>query len=141
MGAPVIRTYALAYPEHVAGLVAADGQLDQQGFGGGAAGTPLQFDVSREFRETMIRGMFIPETPAELQDDILTMMLAPSDAVASSAMAAMLGPANRFEGVVEAPALGVFASTGQGFDVERTRAVIPNFNAEQIPGTGHYLMM
>src|SRR5207244_12023921 len=44
MGAPVIRQYARLYPQHVAALVAVDGPLDMQQFGGGgqrAGGPPV----------------------------------------------------------------------------------------------------
>jgi pimeloyl-ACP methyl ester carboxylesterase len=143
MGGPVIRAYALAYPQHVAGFVAVDGQLDLRGFGGGggAAGGPPRMTLTREQREGMIRGMFIPATPVELQEHILAMMLGAPDATASGAMAAMFDPANRSGGVIEAPALAVMASTGRMPDLALTREVIPQFDAVQVADTGHFLMM
>lgn len=143
MGGPVIRAYALKYPQHVAGLVAADGQLDMRGFGGGGrgGGAAAQFTISKEQRESMIRGMFIAETPPELQEHILTMMLGTPEATASGAMAAMFDPSNRTEGVTQAPALAIMAGTGRMPDVARTREVLPTFDAVQVPGTGHFLMM
>src|SRR5690606_5095818 len=148
MGGPVIRAYALAYPERVAGLVAADGQLDMRGFGGGraggagaaAGGTPRP-TLSREQREGMIRGMFIDATAPELRAHILQMMLGAPEATATGAMAAMFDPANRTDGIIEAPALAIMASTGRMPDLQRTREVIPQFEAVQVPGTGHFLMM
>ncbi len=81
MGAPVIRQYARLYPQHVAGLVAVDGPL-----AGGPGPAPQRGEAPRQFpvvtgpdglkaRENMIRGMFTPQTPAALQQQILTMML------------------------------------------------------------------
>src|SRR5688572_3179566 len=66
MGAPVNRQYARLYPGRVAGLVAVDGPLDMRSFGdikppsvAGAEGLKA--------REGMIRSMFTPQTPPELQ--------------------------------------------------------------------------
>jgi pimeloyl-ACP methyl ester carboxylesterase len=140
MGGPVIRTYALNYPEHVAGLVAVDGQLDIRGFGFGG-GAAAGFSISTEQRELMIRGMFIAETPEPLQEHILAMMLAAPEATASGAMGAMFDTSSHPQGVIEAPALAVIASTGQVPNLERTREVIPRFETAQVPGTGHFLMM
>jgi len=143
MGAPVIRRYALDYPEHVAGLVAVDGSLDIRGFGrgGGGGGGGGAFAVTDAMRENMIRGMFVPETPAELQQHILDMMLGAPDATASGAMAAMFNQRAEAGDVIEAPALAVVAGTASLPDVEAMRAIVPNFEAAQVPGTGHFLMM
>jgi pimeloyl-ACP methyl ester carboxylesterase len=151
MGGPVIRAYALAYPERVAGLVAADGQLDMRGFGGGRAGgaggaggataAAPRPTLSREQRENTIRSMFIDSTAPELREHILKMMLAAPEATATGARAAMFDPANREGGVIEAPALAIMAGTGRMPDVQRTREVIPKFEAVQVPGTGHFVMM
>src|SRR5438128_10082332 len=81
MGAPVIRQYARLYPQHVAALVAVDGPL-----AGGPGPAPQRGQAPPRFpavtgpdglkaRETMIRGMFTPQTPPALQQQILAMML------------------------------------------------------------------
>jgi pimeloyl-ACP methyl ester carboxylesterase len=139
MGAPVIRQYALDFPEHVAGLVAVDGPLDVRAFGGRGGGAAPA--LSPEMRESMIRGMFVPETAPELQQHILDMMLGTADATASGAMAAMFNQGAGATGIVEAPALAVVAGTAALPDVEAMRQVVPNFEAAQVPGTGHFLMM
>ena len=60
MGAIVIRQYALEYPAHVAGLVAADGPLDIRPF----ASIPRdQPPMTKEQREKMIDGNVLPQTP------------------------------------------------------------------------------
>jgi pimeloyl-ACP methyl ester carboxylesterase len=140
MGAPVIREYARLYPQRVAGLVAVDGPLDMRGFGG-ARGFQPPAAVTPEFREQMIRGMFTPQTPKPLQDHILKMMLDAPEATASGAMAAMFDPANRKDDVTNVPALAVYAGTGQMPVVETYRQVLPQFEATQIAGTGHFVMM
>ena len=91
MGAPVIRQYARLYPQHVIALVAVDGPLDMRNFGqpqrGGAAFTPppVTGPDGLKNRETMIRSMFTPQTPAPLQRQILTMMQKAPEATAGGA--------------------------------------------------------
>jgi pimeloyl-ACP methyl ester carboxylesterase len=143
MGAPVIRQYAHLYPQRVAGLVAVDGPLDLRSFGELPPGfpPPLTGPEGRAAREDMIRSMFIAETPAALQDKILSMMLAAPEATAVGAMNAMLDPVIRWTDVIEAPALSVYAGTATVPDAATTREFYPNHEATQIAGTGHFLMM
>jgi pimeloyl-ACP methyl ester carboxylesterase len=138
MGAPVIRRYALDFPEHVAGLVAVDGTLDIRGIGGRGGGAAPA--LTPDMRENMIRGMFVPETPPALQQHILDMMLGTSEATANGAIGAVLS--QRADGeIIEAPALAVVAGTAALPNVLSIRAIVPNFEAAQVPGTGHFLMM
>ena len=92
-------------------------------------------------RENMIRGMFVPETPAALQQHILDMMLGTADATASGAMGAMFNQEVVAGEIIAAPALAVVAGTATLPDIEAMRAIVPNFEAAQVPGTGHFLMM
>jgi len=145
MGAPVIRQYAHLYPEHVAGLVAVDGPLDVRPFA--AANLPPGFPPPMtgpegvKAREGMIRSMFIPETPAALQEHILKMMLAAPEATAVGAMNSMFDPAIRWTDVIKAPALTVYAGTANVPDPAATKELYPNHEATQVKGTGHFLMM
>lgn len=140
MGAPVIRQYALMWPEHVAGLVAVDGALDLRGFGQrGNGGQPPQ--LTPETRENMIRGMFVPQTPEPLREHILAMMLGTPAATAQGAMSAMFDPSLRAARVITAPAVAIVAGTADVPDVAAAADVLPNFDAMQIAGTGHFLMM
>ena len=146
MGAPVIREYARLYPQHVAGLVAVDGPLDMRGFGaprGGQAFTPppMTGPEGRQRREQMIRGMFTAQTPAPLQEQILKMMLGAPEVTAAGAMGAMFDPTVRKTDVTDVPALAVYAGTAQMPVVDTIRQVLPKFEATQIAGTGHFLMM
>src|ERR1700704_4929003 len=115
MGAPVIRQYARLYPQHVAGLVAVDGPL-----AGGPGPAPQRGQAPPRFpsvtgpdglkaRETIIRGIFTPQTPVALQQQILDMMLKAPEATAGGAMAAMGDPNLWKEDVVAAPALAIYA--------------------------------
>jgi pimeloyl-ACP methyl ester carboxylesterase len=56
-------------------------------------------------------------------------------------MAAMFDPSIRWTDQIKAPSLQVVAGTGQLPDVQKTREVIPTFEASQVAGTGHFLML
>jgi pimeloyl-ACP methyl ester carboxylesterase len=143
MGAPVIRQYAHLYPNRVAGLVAVDGPLDMRAFGEPPPGfpPPLTGPEGRAAREGMIRSMFIAETPAAVQEKILAMMLAAPEATAVGAMNAMFDPAVRWTGVIDSPALSVWAGTATFRNDAATKELYPNHEATQLAGTGHFLMM
>ena len=144
MGAPVIRQYARLYPDRVAGLVAVDGPLDMRGFPPpqlGQGPPPMTGSAGLQMRETLIRSMFVADTAPTLQEHILKMMLGAPEATATGAMAAMFDPGLRSTDVIRAPALAVVAGTAQLPDVATTRELYPNFEAKQLAGTGHFLMM
>jgi len=137
MGAVVIREYALDYPEHVAGLVAVDGPLDVRPFRDFPGFGPL----TREARQTMIEGMFVPATSPELRAQILAMMLGAPEATATGASRAMFDPAIQSDKAIAAPALSVFAGSSNFGNSEATREVVPDWTSEKFAGTGHFLMM
>jgi pimeloyl-ACP methyl ester carboxylesterase len=144
MGVPVIRQYARMYPSHVAGLVAVDGPLDMRGpppavFANGPP--PMAGPEGRAFRETLIRSMFVPETPIALQEQILAMMLGAPETTAAAAMAAMFDPLLRAATVVQAPTLAVYAGTAQVPDPATITEIAPSYEGVQLAGTGHFLMM
>ena len=147
MGAPVIREYARMYPQHVAGLVAVDGPLDMRGFGearaGGPAFTPppMTGPAGLKAREGMIKGMFTPQTAKPLQEHILKMMLSAPEATAAGAMGAMFDPKMDRTAVIKAPAIAVYAGTNTIPDLATMRQVVPELEATQIAGTGHFVMM
>jgi len=147
MGAPVIRQYARLYPQHVIALVAVDGPLDMRNFGqpqrGGAAFAPppVTGPDGLKNRETMIRSMFTPHTPQPLQQQILTMMLKAPEATAGGAMSAMFDPALRKADVAPAPAYAIYAGTAQMPKAEDMKQALPRYEATQIAGTGHFVMM
>lgn len=143
MGAPVIRQYARLYPKRVAGLVAVDGPLDLRKFGLPAGQKPpvMTGPEGLKFRENMIRSMFTPQTPPALQQQILGMMLKAPEATAAGAFEAVFDPAIRTAEVTSAPALAVYAGTAQVPEVGAVKELFPNYEATQIAGTGHFLMM
>jgi pimeloyl-ACP methyl ester carboxylesterase len=92
-------------------------------------------------REKMILGMFTPQTPQPLQQQILKMMLGTSEATANGAMAAVFDPSVSKTDVIKAPAFAIYAGTAQVPDAAKTKEVLPNFEATQVAGTGHFVMM
>jgi pimeloyl-ACP methyl ester carboxylesterase len=144
MGVPVIRQYARLYPQHVAALVAVDGPLDFRAFPPPQAGQgppPMIGPEGLKVREKMIRGMFTPQTPPALQEQILKMMLSAPEATANGAMASVFDPSLRKADVSTAPALAIYAGTAKLPDPNQTKEILPNYEAAQIAGTGHFLMM
>ena len=142
MGAPVIRQYARLYPQHVTALVAVDGPLDMRQFPSDFKPPVLTGEEGRKAREGMIRGMFTPQTPPDLQQKILTMMLKAPEATAIGAMGSMMDPALRKDDVTPMPALAIWAGTNQQLpSLDATRKVLPKYEQTQVAGTGHFLMM
>ena len=142
MGVPVIRQYARRYPQHAAALVAVDGPVDMRQWLADIPGPPpVGGPDGLKAREKMIRSMFTPQTPAALQQQILTMMLKAPEATATGAMAAMFDPALKVADVATLPVLAIYAATAQLPSVEETKKTLPNYEATQIAGTGHFLMM
>jgi pimeloyl-ACP methyl ester carboxylesterase len=143
MGAPVIRQYERLYPTRVAALVAVDGPLDMRKFGLPAGQKPLVMTGPEglKSRENMIRSMFTPQTPPSLQQQILGMMLKAPEATAAGAFTAVLDPALRTSDVTKVPSLAVYAGTAPVPEAGAVKEVFPNYEATQIAGTGHFLMM
>jgi pimeloyl-ACP methyl ester carboxylesterase len=142
MGAPVIRQYARLYPQRVAALVAVDGPLDMRQFPAEFKPPPLAGPEGLKAREGLIRSMFTPQTPADVQQKVLAMMLKAPEATAIGAMGSMMDPSLRKADVTPMPALAVWAGTNQQLpNVEEARKALPKFEQTQIAGTGHFLMM
>jgi pimeloyl-ACP methyl ester carboxylesterase len=120
-----------------------DGPLDMRGFPppNFSAPPPVTGAEGLKTRENMIRGMFVQTTSPAIQDHVLKMMLGAPEATAAGAMAAMFDPAIRWTDTIKVPAIEVVAGTGQVPDVRKTREVLPNFDAMQVAGTGHFVML
>jgi pimeloyl-ACP methyl ester carboxylesterase len=122
MGAPVIRQYARLYPQHVAALVAVDGPLDMRQFPADFKPPSLAGPEGLKAREGMIKGMFTPQTPADVQQKVLAMMLKAPEATAIGAMMSITDPSLRKTDVTPMPALAVWAGTNQQLpNVDETR--------------------
>jgi pimeloyl-ACP methyl ester carboxylesterase len=146
MGTPVVIQYARLYPEHTAALVFVDGVVTipaGAASGGFRPPDPSQMAGSEglKARETMIRGMFSASTTPDMQKHILSMMLAAPESTAVGAMQATFDPANWKGDVFTEPVLGLYADHSRAGDREYMKTHFPNMDYEEIPGTGHFLMM
>jgi pimeloyl-ACP methyl ester carboxylesterase len=142
MGTPVIRTYQLLYPQHVAAMVIVDGAILLPGAATGFTPPNVSGADGRAAREDMIRGMFSAATTPELQDHILKMMLGAPESTAVGAMGAMFNdPSWQSAEPVKIPVLGVFAANSQLDDSAPMKTVFPTAEFHEVPGTGHFLML
>ena len=138
MGTPVIRKYALMYPDRVAALVLVDGLVQAANPGGAAPAAPT---LSGPAREGLIRSMFGPLTTPALQAHILKMMMAPSDAAAAGAFAATWDSSQWSAQKIESPVLAVYAGTKPLATDQAVKGLYPNAEYHTIPETAHFLMM
>ena len=138
MGTPVIRKYALMYPDRVAGLVLVDGlvQIADGNAGGAAPRSP-----TGAARENMIRGMFSDITTPALQQHILKMMLGAPEQTAAGAMQATWDRTQWSNEPVKAPTLAVYAGTRPLSNAASITQLYPAAEYHQLPQTGHFLMM
>jgi pimeloyl-ACP methyl ester carboxylesterase len=147
MGTPVIRQYARLYPQHVAALVIVDGVVIPPAQSARAAAPPLDLQqlVTPEglkMREGMIKGMFTPKTPADVQDRVLKMMLAAPPATAAGAMAATFDTATWTDDVMTMPVYGIYAEKSALLgNPAYLKKVFPKIEYVEMPGTGHFVMM
>jgi len=148
MGTPVIRQYAHLYPQHVAALVLVDGVVLAPPAKGAQPPAPI-LDPAKimsseglQLRETMIKGMFTPKTPKDVQDRVLKMMLAAPPATAAGAMVATFDPSGTNGDVMTMPAYGIFAEKSFALGaVPFMKTVLPKIDYVEMPGTGHFVMM
>ena len=141
MGTPVIRKYALMYPDRVAGLVLVDGLVQLGSPGGGAPARPALPSINGAARAGIVRSMFGPLTTPALQEHILKMMLAPSDAAAAGAFAATWDPSQWSDQKLTIPVLAVYAGTRAVATEAAVTTLYPNAEYLTIPETAHFLMM
>ena len=148
MGVPVIRQYARLYPQRVSALVLVDGVvvLGAPPRPGAQRSEPpvpdrMKGPDGRKNRETMIRTMFTPATPAPLQAQILKMMLAAPEATAYGAMVATFDPAIWKDEVMTMPVLGIYADKSALGNPDAVKKVFPNSRYVEVAGTGHFVMM
>jgi len=90
----------------------------------------------------MIKGMFTPKTPKDVQEHVLKMMMGAPPATAASAMRTTFDSAYASDEVMTIPAYGIFAE--KSFALSATpflKKVLPKIDYVEMPGTGHFVMM
>ena len=113
MGAPVIRQYARLFPQHVAGAGGRGRPARHAAVPGRIQAAAAHRPEGLKAREGMIRGMFTPQTPPDVQQKVLAMMLKAPEATAIGAMKSMMRPSLRKADVTPMPALAVLAGTNR----------------------------
>jgi pimeloyl-ACP methyl ester carboxylesterase len=141
MGTPVIRQYALMYPQRVAGLVLVDGLVQIAGSGRGGATPTMTGPEGLKARENMIRGMFGPATSPQLQQQILQMMMGTKEATAAGAMTATWDQSSWKNDAIAVPVLAIYAERSGLANRDGMKRLYSNLEYHEIPGTGHFLMM
>ena len=150
MGVPVIANYARAYPDRVAALVSVDGpdvpqpQSPSAAPAAEEAAAPAQpFAMDRDAREAAIRSFFVPATSEDIREQVLDIMLAPSDERAAAIITPFFNPASESLLVPEPQFrhLIVFAGNRPPMNAEVLRERTATTQFVQMPETGHFLMM
>jgi pimeloyl-ACP methyl ester carboxylesterase len=141
MGTPVIIEYARLYPQHTVAMVFVDGGVTKPS--GSRMPDPAQMagPDGLKAREAMIRSMFSGSTTPDMQKQILRMMLAAPESTAVGAMQATFDPSHWKGDVFTEPVLGLYADHSGAGNPEYMKTHFPNMDYEEIPGTGHFLMM
>jgi len=141
MGTPVVIQYARLYPQHTAALVFVDGGVTSPANGRLPDPKVMGGPDGLKARESMVRSLFSPSTTPDMQKHILSMMLAAPESTAVGAMQASFDPAVWKGDVLMQPILGIYADHSRAGDREYMKTHFPNMDYEEIPGTGHFLMM
>ena len=141
MGTPVIRQYALMYPQRVAALVLVDGLVLVAGNSPTFAPARMTGPEGLKARESMVRGMFGPATSPDLQKQILQMMMGAKEATAEGAMQATWDSSWWKNDVISVPVLGIYAERSGLANQTGMKRLYSNLEYHEIPGTRHFLMM
>jgi pimeloyl-ACP methyl ester carboxylesterase len=141
MGTPVIRRYALSFPEHVKALVLVDGLVQIAGGASDFAPPPMTGTEGLAARENMIDGMFSDATTPELRQRIRSMMLGSPEATAAGAMTATWDTSQWSNDPIAVPVLALYADGSALANREGMAQLYTQLEYHEIQGTGHFLMM
>jgi pimeloyl-ACP methyl ester carboxylesterase len=149
MGTPVIRKYALTYPQRVSALVLVDGLIQNphgapslQPTRNGVPPPRPETDAEElKARHAMIRGMFGPLTTPALQERIIKMMMGTPEATAAGAMTATQDRTQWSAAPVTLPVLAVYAGTRPLAHEAALKMLFPAAEYHTISQTAHFLMM
>jgi pimeloyl-ACP methyl ester carboxylesterase len=140
MGTPVVLRYAKLYPQHTVALVFVDGVMPPRERPNPPAGDQFGGPDGLKNREAFVRGFFTDATTPAIRKKILDMMLAAPESTAVRALNATRTPDAITEDIPPVPILGLFAAE-PGVPRATVLARYPQTDYQQIPGTGHFLML
>jgi pimeloyl-ACP methyl ester carboxylesterase len=142
MGGPVVRQYALTYPQHVDALVMVEGLVQNPTIA--APPRPARAmtgEAGRKNRSDMVEAMFVKDTPPAVRQAVLKIMLGAPEATAAGAMDATQDRSGWNAAPVTVPVLGIYADYSRLAPPEARSLIYPTMNYEELPRTGHFLMM
>src|SRR6185503_3670445 len=125
----------------VAALVLVDGLVQIAGTPPPFTPPPMTGAEGLKAREGMVRGMFGPATTPQLQKQILQMMMGTKEATADGAMKATWDPSWLKNDVISVPVLGIYADKSGLANRDGMKRLYSNLEYQEIPGTGHFVMM
>ena len=153
MGFPVSELFMRSYPDRAIGLCNVDGaylRIPENPENKAKFEKELQVfadlfkgESRKEFLQSFLDSMFVPQSPPELKEEIKKLMLGAQDYVANSAIDEMFKLHNWDEHSLSAPALAVYAvSDDLPPDNEAyLRRWFPDTEYHLWEETGHFLMM
>ncbi len=142
MGGPVVRQYALTYPQHVEALVMVEGLVQNPTISAPARPIPaLTGEAGLKLRSDMVEAMFVKDTPPAVRQAVLKIMLGAPEATAAGAMDATQDRSKWSATPVTVPVLGVYADHSRLSTPVGRGLIYPTMQYEELPGTGHFLMM
>ncbi len=142
MGGPVVRQYALTYPQHVEALVMVEGLVQNPTADAPSRPVlPMTGEAGRKSRSTMVESMFVTDTPPAVRQAVLKIMLGAPEATAAGAMDATQDRSGWSATPITVPVLGIYADHSRLAPPEARRLLYPTMTYEELPRTGHFLMM
>ena len=142
MGGPVVRQYALTYPQHVEALVMVEGLVQNPTIDAPSRpALPMTGDAGRMNRSNMVESMFVTDTPPAVRQTVRKIMLSAPEATAAGAMDATQDRSGWSATPITVPVLGIYADHSRLAPPEARKLLYPTMTYEELPGTGHFLMM
>jgi pimeloyl-ACP methyl ester carboxylesterase len=148
LGGPVALEAGLLVPDRVIGVIGAEAFYDgwaDPGFGKAVDGLRPNFKAGA--RIFIRKAMFLPTSPAPLADSIADAMAAAPPEIALPAIDSLLawsrGRQAATAAALQAPT-GLILVAGGGAGTakfQRARQGRPSLGVEEVPGTGHFLML
>jgi pimeloyl-ACP methyl ester carboxylesterase len=148
LGGPVAVEAGLLLPDWVIGVIGVDALFDAWADPGHSKMVDqLRPDFAVQTRAFVRKALFIPTSPAALADSISDAMAAAPPEIALPALDSLLGWARDRQAAAVAalrPPAGLVMVAGGGAATtkfQRSREGRPGLGVEEVPGTGHFMML
>lgn len=148
LGGPVVVEAGLLLPDRVIGVVGVDAFFDAWADPGHAKmSDQLRPNFAAGTRAFVRKALFLPTSPAALADSISDAMAAAAPEIALPALDSMLAWARDRQAAaasaLQAPAGIIMVAGGRAATskFQRSREGRPGLGVEEVPGSGHFLML